>query len=471
MEMNTDRPDILLIVLDQLAWKALSCYGGEGKTPNIDGLVENGVAMDACYCPFPLCQPSRAAFWTGMESHRNRVWSNGRSWPIERIDESFPTLGETFRNAGYETMHFGKMHDGGALRGFTCSEEKETAIPDWNPAFPFNMDTYADVYTVDRAKEYFSSCSFDSPHLTVLDLINPHNICGWIGKNKGVHENAEGTGELPELPANFDFDDIANRPLPVQYLCCSHVRQSQTVGWTRDNFRAYLAAYYYYLSVADRHIGEVLDVLRGRGKLDDTLIVFFSDHGDNMTSRGSVTKQVTLYEEVTRVPLVFSGKGVVPRKEPVKGLCSLLDIFPTLCSVAGIDAPAGLDGIDISAAMDKGVLPSRRYVTSEWFTEWGYTISPGRMLRMDRYKYICYLEMNGEELYDLELDPGETRNLAGDAEHADVLAECRKLLREHVVESSDPFFTLQVKVDPRWRCHEKGYANHRGCAAPEYKGE
>lgn len=466
-----DKTNMLLIILDQLSWKALNTYGGKSNTPNIDRLAENGVAMDACYCPFPLCQPSRAAFWTGMESHRNRVWSNGRNWDITRIDESFPCMGETFRNAGYKAVHFGKKHDGGALRGFECSEEKETRIEDENPAFPFNMDTYADVYTVEKSKEFLSTYDFQKPLFMALDLINPHNICGYIGANKGVHDNAEGTGELPLLPENFEFDDIANRPLPVQYLCCSHVRQGQTVGWTRDNFRAYLAAYNYYLSVADRHIGEVLKVLESRGELENTLIVFFSDHGDNMTSRMSVTKQVTLYEEVTRVPLIFSGKGVVGRHRTASGLCSILDVYPTLCSLAGIDIPAGLDGMDISQVLEGKNLPEREYVTSEWFTEWGYTISPGRMIRTRDLKYIRYLEGNGEELYDMIKDPHEKKNEIGNPEYKERLEYMRDLLEKHIRKTEDPFYSLPVKADRRWRCHEPGYQNHRGVTAPEYKGE
>ena len=464
--------NMLLIVVDQLAWKKLNNYGGKSNTPNIDSIAENGVAMDACYCPYPLCQPSRAAFWTGMDSHRNQVWSNGRNWQITEVDETFPCLGETFRNAGYKTMHFGKRHDGGALRGFECSEELLKEIPDENPAFPFNFDTYADAYTVDRAKEFLESYDFEKPLFMALDIINPHNICGYIGKNKGVHENAEGTGDvdtLPELPENFYCEDLKNRPLPVQYLCCSHVRQSQTVGWTEDNFRGYLAAYDYYLSVADRHIGEVIDALRKTGELDNTMIVFWSDHGDNMTSRQSVTKQVTMYEEVTRVPLIFSGAGVTPRKETVKGLCSLLDIYPTLCSIAGIEAPEGLDGKDISEVITTGKLPERRYVTSEWFTEWGYTISPGRMVRTERYKYIHYLEGNGEELYDLEKDPHEMKNVAADPSYADVLQEARDIMKTRIEESDDPYYSLEVKADRRWRSHEIGYQNHRGITAPEYK--
>ena len=458
--------NFVIFQLDQLSWRALKTYGSAiGSTPNIDALAENGIAAEAAYCPCPLCQPSRAALWSGQHSHRNRVWSNGRSWPITPLDETFPALGEEFRKAGYETRHFGKKHDGGALRGFACSEELETVIPDERPDYPFNMDTYADAYTLAETKKFLSEWSYDKPLLMAVDFINPHNICGWVGRNKGPHP-VRVTDPLPPLPENYAFDDIENRPLPVKYLCCSHVRQSQTVGWSDDNFREYIAAYHYYLSVADRCIGEIMNALSSSPIKDDITYIFLSDHGDNMASRGSVTKQVTLYEEVTRVPFIISGVGVKARGM-AKGICSTLDLFPTLLSMAGLPLPEGLDGVDISSMAEEGILPMREYVTSEWFTEWGYTVSPGRMIRRGNVKYIRYLEGESEELYMLDEDPHEKINRADDPSVKDTLSEMRALLDKYVKETDDPFFSLEVKADERWRSHKCGYQNHMGKTAPE----
>lgn len=463
------KKNILVFVLDQLSWRALSIYGNnDSRTPNIDSIARNGIAASSCYCSYPLCQPSRASLWSGEYPHRNKVWSNGRNWPIEPLDETYPAIGEVFRNAGYETRHFGKKHDGGALRGFISDEEMEDRIEDENNAFPFNMDTYADAYTVRRAEEYLSSYDGKKPLFAVVDFVNPHNICGWIGKNKGKHDCTLPLDSLPKLPDNFSFDDIENRPLPVQYLCCSHVRQSQTVGWSDDNFREYLAAYYYYLGVADRYVGRVLDALKKSALYDDTLIVFTSDHGDNMTSRGSVTKQATLYEEVTRVPLIFAGPGVRKQEKPIDGICSHLDLFPTLCSYASIAIPDKLDGMDISSLLSDGIIPEHEYVVSEWHTEWGYTVSPGRMLRHGNIKYIRYLEGNGEELYFLDKDPYEKHNAV--REDGVALEMMRKLFDKYLDDSNDPFLSLGYKADRMWRSHQLGYQMHRGCSAPEYKG-
>ncbi len=464
------QPNILMIVVDQLAWKALPAYGGRGVTPAIDSLCSEGVVVDACYCPCPLCQPSRASFWSGVHSHRTDVLSNGRKWPINPIPTSMPTLGQTFSDAGYKTMHFGKCHDGGALRGFWCAPELELPVQQRNEAWPYNMDTFADAYTTREATAFLGSYTWDQPLLMVADLVNPHNICGWVGKNQGVHVDVP-VEDLPPLPDNFEFDDIANRPIPIQYICCSHVRQAQTAGWTKENFRHYLAAYYHYLQCVDADIQSILDSLHASGHAEDTMIVFFADHGDNMAARGGVTKQVSLYEEVTRVPLVFSGAGVQSRATAVEGLASLLDLFPTLCSIASIPTPDGLDGTDISDILKGGPLPKREYVSSEWMTEWGYTVSPGRMLRTERFKYMCYLEGDGEELYDLHSDPGERRNLASDSTYAQPLAQMRKLMEEYLTTTNDPFRSLSWKADPRWRSHELGWNHHHGIAAPQYTEE
>jgi choline-sulfatase len=105
-------------------------------------------------------------------------------------------------------------------------------------------------------------------------------------------------------------------------------------------------------------------------------------------------------------------------------------------------------------------------VVSEWHTEWGFTVSPGRMVRTPRYKYTRYIEDGGEELFDMVADPGETRTLAHDPAYQAVLEEHRAILDQHLAETADPFLSYEWKADPRWRTHPVGYACHCGPAAP-----
>jgi choline-sulfatase len=466
--------NILVILTDQLAWRGLPVYGDRyAQTPAIDRICQDAAVFGSCYTPYPLCQPARASFWTGVYPHETDVLSNGMNWPVKPVSDSIPTIGDVFKTAGYRTVHFGKKHDAGALRGFECAEEKELPVEAESDAFPLNMDTFRDRYTSREAVRFLDKLEErnpgGNPFFMIADFVNPHNICGFIGEFAGSHVNPP-LGPLPELPPNFDFDDFENRPVPVQYICCSHNRQAQTAKWTADNFRHYLAAYYRYLKYADDEIQKVLDALDRSGKANDTLVVFFSDHGDSMASRRRVTKQVDFYEEVSRVPFIFKGPGVKGRHIG-GGPVSLLDLFPTLCGYAGIDAPQGLRGKDLSGVLQGAALPERDYVVSQWHTEWGYTVEPGRMLVNKRYKYIKYREGPGEELYDLEKDPGEKTNRAGKPEYAKELEECRTLFKAYLKETGDNFETLEYKADSMWRSHEHGYEKHEGLAAPMYSWE
>lgn len=460
------KKNIIVFLLDQLTWRALPAYGNSFmQTPNIDRIVENGLVIDGCYTACPLCQPARASLWTGRYPHETGVLSNGRRWPERGIPDEMPTMGEVFSQAGWQTVHFGKTHDGGALRGFFCEPEKEIAFVEEEPAFPLNADSFRDNYCVQAACRFLNEREDERSLLMIADLVNPHNICAWIGENQGLHTSVPSNRPLPLLPDNFEFKDIQNRPIAIRYLCCTHNRQAQTAGWTPEDFREYLRAYYYYLSLADKEIGIILDALQKKGYTqENTLLVFTSDHGDSMAARGHVTKQVSLYEETTRVPLIFKGPGVQPGKQ--EGIASLLDLFPTLCGWAGITSPEGLRGVDLSPAVLGEAMPVRDCVVSEWHTEWGYTVSPGRMVRTERYKYTRYIEDGGEELFDLAQDPLEQKNLVNDSDSTAILSNMRSLLKQHMTLTKDSFETLSWKADSRWRSHPVGYQNHRGIAAP-----
>ena len=461
-----EKTNILVILTDQLTWRALKTYGDRySDTPAINSICEGAAVFGSCYTPFPLCQPARAAFWTSLYPHETGVLSNGQRWPVEPVAENIPTLGDVFRSAGYHTVHFGKKHDAGSLRGFDCAEEKECHVEPESPSWPLDYDTFRDRYTTTEAVKYLEGVKTeDKPFLMVADFINPHNICSYIGAFEGIHDNPPDK-DLPELPPNFDFDDFENRPLPVQYICCSHNRQAQTAKWTPENYRHYLAAYYRYTKYVDDEIQKVLDALEKTGRAENTLIVFFSDHGDSMASRRMVTKQVNFYEEITRVPFIFKGPGVKARHINEKPV-TLLDLFPTLCGYAGIDIPPGLRGLDLSQTLKGGNLPERDYVISQWHTEWGHTIEPGRMLLHGNYKYIKYVEGAAEEFYDLKNDPWEKTNIISDPKYSQELEHCRSLFRAYLAETGDNFENTPYLADAQWRSHKPGYQNHEGLAAP-----
>jgi choline-sulfatase len=221
------------------------------------------------------------------------------------------------------------------------------------------------------------------------------------------------------------------------------------------------------MTQADEEIGRIMDALQSRHDADDTLVVFLADHGDSMCGRWMATKHASFYDETARIPFSFTGPGVEGADRVVPGPVSQLDLLPTLCHYAGLKVPEQRHGRSLMPWLrgERADLP-HAFVVSQWHTEWGFTIEPGRMIRSERYKYTRYLEGDGEELFDMEADPGETRTLIDSPEHADVLAVHRALLDQHIQETADPFFTMEWKADARWRSHEPGYRCHRGPAAP-----
>ncbi|GAB4462717.1 MAG: sulfatase-like hydrolase/transferase [Armatimonadaceae bacterium] len=463
--------NVLILISDQLAQRAVGAYGDPYRvTPTIDSLADRGVRFANAYCNTPLCGPSRASFWSGRYPHETGVLSNGRNFVNRMLPEDWQTVGTVFRAAGYETAHFGKRHDSGGLRRFDLVEPEGELPVEGTEALPVNYDTRRDRYTTEKVIEWLEQ-EHEKPFLLVADLQNPHDICSWIGANQGPHEDIPIPGFLPDLPPNFEDADFLDRPMPVQYICCSHNRMAQAAAWNENNYRHYLAAYYHYIQRVDLEISRILTALAKAGLEEDTLIVFFADHGEGMGSHRMVTKQVSFYEETNRIPWIFAGPGVrvAPGTLIEKPLVSLLDLLPTLADMAGLPVPEGLHGRSLAPFL-RGEREDRcepgEYVAGEWHTEWGFTIEPGRMIRTARYKYTRYIEGDGEELFDLQEDPWETRTLIHDPAHQATLKEHRQLLAQHLQATDDPFFSLEPLVAPRWRSHKPGNRHHQGPAAP-----
>ena len=467
-----DKPNILILMTDHLSPNVIGAYGdARGATPSIDRIAERGVTFGRAYTTYPLCQPARASFWTSRFPHETRVLSNGRKHVNGPLPENLVTLGDVFSQGGYQAIHFGKQHDFGTLRGFELVplEALPSATPP-HPAWPENRNTTQDNGTVKQMEAWLSGRRDERPFIAVADLINPHNICAWVGENssmEGPATNVPIPGELPPLPDNFEVEDMHKRPVPVQYICCSHNRLAMGAKWTEENYRHYIAAYTHYSALVDQAIGKIVAALEATPGGENTLLLVMTDHGDGQGCHRMVTKQVSFYDETNRVPFILAGPGVRRREGVENGpLVSLLDLVPTLCDYAGLAQPPLVRGKSLWPILRGEDVPHHEYVAGEWHTEWGFNISPGRMIRTDRYKYTRYLEGGGEELFDMAKDPGETRTLVDDPAYAGVLTEHRALLARHLVETGDDFESLEVAADRRWRSHPIGYPNHHGPSAP-----
>ena len=164
-ESMTQPNNIRLLLCDQLSAQALRVYGNTcGSTPNIDTIFDVGARFETAFTNCPLCQPARAAFWTGQYPHQAGVLSNEPLEKITPVAEDVPTLGSLFKEAGYHTAHFGKTHDAGGLRGFDCAPQGRTPIEDASPAWPVDADTELDRYTRGQVVDFLNGYAEDKPY-------------------------------------------------------------------------------------------------------------------------------------------------------------------------------------------------------------------------------------------------------------------------------------------------------------------
>lgn len=424
--------NILLVTTDQQNATMLSCTGNPNlHTPNLDSLAADGVRFEKAYAAQPLCIPQRNSWYTGLMPHRHGVTFNVN----DRTVKADTMMGQWFRDAGYATGYSGKWHintppENSGFHGF-----------EWMNNIRGNG---ADAGIVPDFTTFLEEKG-NQPFLFSASFNNPHNICEsarggpFPDGHPGMVENLD---QLPPLPDNFRIPD--REPSVIREVQMLNGRKNHpTTHWDAMRWRLHRWFYSRITEIVDRHIGELLQVLRNSGHGDDTLIVFSSDHGDGNAHHQWNQKQV-LYDESARVPFLVSRPGSGLKRVDKRQLVNTgIDLIPTLCGLAGIDSPPALEGCDWSKTLSTSEIPLQRdHVIIE--TEFGTFGEPlgylGRAVRSPRYKYMTYDRGEHHEFFvDMEEDPGETINLAGSPGHQEELDRHRALLRDYIVRTGDIF--------------------------------
>ncbi|MBL8229666.1 MAG: sulfatase-like hydrolase/transferase [Bryobacterales bacterium] len=415
------KPNILFLLTDQQTHHAMSCAGNPWvRTPAMDSIAASGTRFEAAYCPYPVCSPSRSSIFSGAMPHQTGVMVNGRA-----IRDGLPTLGEVFRQAGYETAYGGKWHLPKSFDGMTGFDK----IIGGNA-----MGAKMDAPLAAASAEWLRgrAARKGDPFFMVASFMNPHDICEWIRQHEGrrPHPNLD---RFPPAPRHLEIDP--REPEAIQYhreqgydLMSQAVRIASQ--WGPDEFRHYLHDYYRMVEDVDAQVGRVLAALRESGLAQNTIVAFCSDHGEGMGAHRWVQK-AAFWEETVRVPLLLSGPGV-PAGKRSRNLVSLEDLMPTFCGLAGLQAPATCVGQNLLAPKP------RQFVVSE--LRYKEASREGRMLRTARYKFITHNSgARREMLFDLDKDPGENRNLAESAAHRKTLESHRALLKQWTRQTSDSF--------------------------------
>jgi len=393
-------PDVAVFLTDQQQADMMGvCAPVPLDTPAMDTLALQGVRFARAFCATPQCSPARAAMWTGRYPHRTGVVGNvsgkpevpaGMSGPL---DPSIPNIATVFAAAGYETAYFGKWHLGGLPcdYGFqTCSREGLRG-----------SELTSEVIAFLRSRPTKNR----RPLLLVVSWTNPHDIYRFSRRGRTLPRSDRPV----RLPGSLE-DDLRAKPYPQRHFL--EVDQGRRVSnFTRRDWENYLRFYYHLIEQVDAEIGRVLAEFRLHSP--DSLVVFGSDHGDNGAAHGLPFKCPAMYEELVRVPLVFSWPGHIPRGVS-DALVSQVDLLPTLCDLAGVAAPSGVDGRSLRPLLETpGTVPAdwRDAVYVEYYGKQNWRV-PIRMIRTASWKYVRYLG-DGEELYHLADDPAEVHNLVG----------------------------------------------------------
>lgn len=412
-----NRPNIIYIMTDQQSAAAMSCAGtAEVKTPNMDRLAAHGVRFENAYCGMPLSGPTRSAMFTGYMPSEIGTIENGIAIP-DSLQEH--TLGSLMTEGGYYCAYAGKWHAN------TVSLPSEYS-------FGFHrLSMNGDIGLAESCVEFLRSKP-ETPFFLVASFTNPHNICEYARHQHTPYATVEEPPleECPNLPANFAVNPYDASVLAFEKKQSYALYPSQ--DFTPDDWRRYRNAYFRLVEAVDTEIGKIVDEIDRQDLWKNTVIIFTSDHGDGCGAHQWNQKTV-LYEEVANIPFIVclpgskNGGKVLPQL-----VNNAVDLMPSICDWAGIDMPAGRQGVSFRGIAESGLpeKPHQKYVVTETnFNQTSGTL--GWMVRTPHYKYVLYDKGKyREQLFDMDKDRGEMQNLAVESGYAQVLAEHRQMLKE-----------------------------------------
>lgn len=459
------RPNVLWICTDQQRWDTLSYFGFQGaKTPNIDKLAQKGVAFERTYCQSPICTPSRASFLTGQYpiSHQNH--RNGNT----EFRDHLPLVSKTFADAGYETGLIGKLHlsrskgivekrpkaDG--YKEFYWSHHPD---PDWPQGHDYQQwmtekgidgeaiynrrraygpgvdtDAHQTTWAGERAgsfierhagKPWFLSINLFDPHppfdppAEYLEKFDLNDMPAPIFAESDMQHQLKFKAidqqiTVPVDPRRGDPDSplYENPPLAAD-------TEGRDTPPTLYNAKYIRACYHAMIALIDDMVGDLVKKLGETGQLDDTIIIFMSDHGEMLGDHGIIYKGCRFYEGMIHVPMIFSWPGHFKEGLVSNALTELVDIPQTLLEAAGLDANHEMQGRSLVSLLE-GRSPSdhhKDYVLCEYAD--ALDVPDGKHTRASmyfdgRYKLSIYHGTGLGELFDHQTDPQEVNDLWDD---------------------------------------------------------
>ena len=449
LPLKAAKPNFLVIVTDDQRSDTISALGNPRiYTPNLDGLVKNGVVFSNAICSHPLCVPSRAEILTGCSGFRNGVLGMGR----ESMNPKLKFWAQTMRKAGYHTWYSGKwMNDGKPkTRGYEETAglfssgggnwkrdqvvrgrrgRPITGYRNWT----FKTDSgsvelekgvgltpLADNHIADGALQFLQRKA-NKPFFLHVNFTGPHDPLIYPPGYEKKY-----TAAKMKLPKNF----LPRHPFDHGNF---NGRDERLLTWPRKRSDVLdeLAVYYAVVDNIDKQVGRLIAQLRSGERLANTFIIFTSDHGLAIGSHGLMGKQ-NMYAHTIRVPFIISGPGL-PKGRHTDAFCCLRDMYPTACELAGITVPKTVQGKSLISVLNdnSGKVRSHSY---------GYFQNVQRMVRDERWKLVWYPEIKKHQLFDLKNDPHELHNLASNTNQRKRLTTLQTKMRDWFLAAGDKVF-------------------------------
>jgi arylsulfatase len=460
--------NILLITADHMRHDALGCNGNEWvHTPNLDRMASLGITFSNSFSPNPICVPARASITTGRYSHK----CTGLKRNSGRIKGEQATLARHFSSLGFDTYAIGKMHyvpyarpgEPRLLHGFRYAElcEEGRILRLYDPEGKVRgLEDYHD-YLHDvgwGGYERAHGTGNNDIHPAPSPLPAEHHEEAWVAeramtvlRNHLEHKDgrpflmwASFTKPHPPYDAPAPYNcmyDPRSIPSPVG----SHsdltgrdrelIRRRTRYGWDRlspQGVQLARAHYYGLVSFQDAMVGRLLRFVEEAGLMDDTIVIYTADHGDLLGDFGSFFK-TCMFDGAVKVPFILCAPNWIPAGEVRHQLVGTQDILPTLCTFVGAESPRHLDGMDLHEVLRSDGCPGRKYFFSQTMD------SPNQkyMVRSQEWKYVYCEEGGTEELYDVQSDPAELRNLACDTTYETVVKQLRDVLVQWCIFEGD----------------------------------
>ena len=401
------------------------------EMPNLDRLRREGATFTQAFCNTPTCVPSRASVNTGMYPHQLGIMNHQRSIPPH-----IPTWGKLFADAGYDVPAFGKTH--GQNPGFEPMKDPGVHVETLGTTnagnHPFSEtitgmfqgeeDEYYEFRIASDVRSFLESRDRSKPFAAHVGFLAPHPP--FYPPKRFVDLYDEEAFDPPEVDElNWRTKPLMHRTKSLhQYLC--HRPEVR---------RRVIQRYCALCTLLDEALGRILDALEATDVLDETLIAFTADHGDQLGDHDMMGKFWNFYEGSLRVPLVIrlpeDARKPQGERRDFPSLVELVDVMPTLLDFAGLDIPDHLAGRSLGTLTRS--LVNNPYPQQTWRDAAFCETENGRMLRTNRWK-LCHYSNDIGELYDLSTDPGEENNLYESPDHREIRRELTERLLSQVID-------------------------------------